>query len=91
MISDRVESESFLITHDFLGQMLGTHRPTVSVAAGGLEMAGAIAHERGQIHILDRAKLEETACECYQIMRALYEETFNRLKSVASSKLESKG
>jgi CRP-like cAMP-binding protein len=62
---DRVDSPTFAITQDFLATMLGTDRPTVSLAAGMLQKKGAIKWTRGEVQILSRAKLEECACECY--------------------------
>jgi CRP-like cAMP-binding protein len=62
---DRVDSPTFFITHDFLATMLGTDRPTVSLAAGMLQKKGAIKWTRGEVEILNRAKLEKCACECY--------------------------
>jgi CRP-like cAMP-binding protein len=62
---DRVDSERFAITHDFLAMMLGTDRPTVSLAAGILQKKQVIMHTRGAVQILSRAKLENCACECY--------------------------
>lgn len=69
MCADRVNSNSVPLTEEFLGQMLGTRRSSVSVAAGILQRAGLIAHTRGDVEILDRTKLEEAACECYGIMQ----------------------
>ena len=62
---DRVESATFAITQDFLATMLGTDRPTVSLAAGMLQKRQAIVYTRGAVQILNRAKLENCACECY--------------------------
>jgi len=62
---DRVDSPTFAITHDFLATMLGTDRPTVSLAAGMLQKKGAIKWTRSAVQILSRAKLEKCACECY--------------------------
>jgi CRP-like cAMP-binding protein len=62
---DRVDSPTFAITHDFLATMLGTDRPTVSLAAGILQKKGAIKWTRSAVQILSRAKLEKCACECY--------------------------
>ncbi|PYX60003.1 MAG: Crp/Fnr family transcriptional regulator, partial [Acidobacteria bacterium] len=56
------------ITHDFLAQMLGSGRPTVSLAAGILQKAGIIEYARGIVRILKRKNLEEAACECYGII-----------------------
>jgi CRP-like cAMP-binding protein len=69
MCADRVDSNSVPLTQEFLGQMLGTRRSSVSVAAGMLERAGLITHSRGDVQIVDRPKLEEAACECYQLMQ----------------------
>jgi CRP-like cAMP-binding protein len=71
--ADRMESESLNLTQEFLAQMLGVQRSTVTVAAGDLQRAGMIGYSRGKIHILDRPKLMKTACECYQIVSASYQ------------------
>jgi CRP-like cAMP-binding protein len=71
--ADRMESESLNLTQEFLAQMLGVQRSTVTVAAGDLQRAGLIGYSRGKIHILDRLKLIKTACECYQIVSASYQ------------------
>jgi CRP-like cAMP-binding protein len=71
--ADRMESESLNLTQEFLAQMLGVQRSTVTVAAGDLQRAGMIGYSRGKIHILDRAKLTRTACECYQIVTSSYQ------------------
>jgi CRP-like cAMP-binding protein len=70
--ADRMESESLNLTQEFLAQMLGVQRSTVTVAAGDLQRAGLIGYSRGKIHILDREKLTATACECYRIVSAAY-------------------
>jgi CRP-like cAMP-binding protein len=69
MSADRIGSDSVPLTHEFLAQMLGTRRSSVTVAAGMLQKAGLIAHSRGDVQIIDRPKLEEAACECYGIMQ----------------------
>jgi len=71
MTQDRVGSDVLPITHDFLAQMLGTGRPTVSVAAGVLQRGGMIEYMRGTIKILDRKKLEDAACECYRVIQLI--------------------
>jgi CRP-like cAMP-binding protein len=65
MSHDRMESEILPLTQEFLGQMLGTRRSSVSVAAAILQKAGMIGYTRGRVTILDRTKLEKTACDCY--------------------------
>src|SRR6202030_685247 len=66
---DRVDSATLAITHDFLATMLGTDRPTVSLAAGILQDKQAIEYTRGEVQILSRKKLEESACECYGVIQ----------------------
>ena len=63
MCHDRMESDSFHITHEFLGHMLGTPRSTVTLAAGILQRAGLVSYSRESIR--DRQGLEKVACECY--------------------------
>lgn len=70
MSHDRVGAETFPITHEFLGQMLGSRRATVTLSAGLLQAAGLIRYHRGQVTILDRNGLESVACECYAVIKA---------------------
>jgi CRP-like cAMP-binding protein len=69
MAQDRVDSGSLHITHDFLATMLGTDRPTVSLAAGVLQRKKLIEYTRGAVKIVNRKKLEDSACECYEVIR----------------------
>jgi CRP-like cAMP-binding protein len=66
---DRVDSTTLAITHDFLATMLGTDRPTVSLAAGTLLKKKIIGYTRGAVQILSRTKLEKCACECYEVIQ----------------------
>lgn len=66
---DRVQSDSFELTHEIISNMLGTQRPLVSVTAGLLQKAGLISYSRGSITILDRQGLEDASCECYRIVK----------------------
>jgi CRP-like cAMP-binding protein len=66
---DRVDSAIVPITHDFLATMLGTDRPSVTVAAGILQREGIIEYTRGSVRILNRKKLESFACECYALIK----------------------
>jgi CRP-like cAMP-binding protein len=68
LCADRAGSESFAISHVFLADMLGSTRPTVSVAAAALKRSGLIKYSRGVIHIFDRKALERKACECYRVV-----------------------
>jgi CRP-like cAMP-binding protein len=65
---DRVGSDEFPLTQDFLAQMLGVQRTSVNAVAQTLSEAGAISYVRGVISVLDRPKLESAACECYEII-----------------------
>lgn len=69
MSHDRLGGKILPLTQEFLGQMLGTRRSTVSVAAAGLQKMGVISYTRGSVSILDRAKLKTAACECYEIIQ----------------------
>ena len=66
---DRVQSEQIEITQEFLSQMLGVHRQSVTLAAGILQNQGLIRYSRGKLRILDRHGLEEAACECYRAIQ----------------------
>ena len=69
MAADRVSSRSLPITHDFLAAMLGTDRPSVSLAAKILQEKNIIQYRRGALEILSRKKLESSACECYRVIQ----------------------
>jgi CRP-like cAMP-binding protein len=69
---DRAGSDQFMLTQEFLSDMLGVRRPSVTVAARTLQQAGVIEYERGRITVLDRRALEEASCECYRVIRSEY-------------------
>jgi CRP-like cAMP-binding protein len=69
MCQDRVDTEKLHLTHEFLAQMLGTGRPSVSLASSMLEQAGLIENLRGTVKIINRKQLESTACECYRVIQ----------------------
>jgi CRP-like cAMP-binding protein len=69
MTQDRVGSGALPITHDFLATMLGTDRPTVSLAAAVLQKKKLIEYTRGAVKIVNRNQLEDSACECYGVIR----------------------
>ncbi len=75
MSSDRVESDEFLLTQEFLAQMLGVRRPSVNVAGLALQRAGLIQYRRGKITILERKKLEAVSCECYAHIKKQFANT----------------
>jgi CRP-like cAMP-binding protein len=70
---DRVRGDEFLLTQEFLSEMLGVTRPSVTVAAGTLQAAGMISYQRGRMKILDREALESASCECYAAISQEYE------------------
>ena len=75
MVHDRVRRDTFTMRQEFMAQMLGVHRPAVSIAANVLQNAGLIRYSRGNMEILNPEGLEEGACECYDIVDG----QFNRL------------
>jgi CRP-like cAMP-binding protein len=66
---DRLPTNELKMTQEMIATMLGVRREGVTEAAGKLQEAGAIRYSRGRITILDRAKLEECACECYAVVK----------------------
>ena len=73
MTHDRVGSDQFLLTQEFLCQILGVRRPSVSVVTAILQKAGLINYSRGRMTILDREGLEASTCECYRIVQAEFD------------------
>ena len=69
MTHDRMHSDEFLLTQEFLAMMLGVQRTGVSEAAGTLQRAGLIRYRRGVVTILDRRGLQQRACECYGVAK----------------------
>jgi len=76
MVSDRVEGKRFYVTQEFLAEMIGAQRSTVTIAAGSLQRNGYIEYRRGHVHILDREGLERAACECYPVVRELVSDLY---------------
>jgi CRP-like cAMP-binding protein len=79
-VADRVGREEFPLTHEFMAQMLGVRRATVTETAGTLQRADLIRYRRGTITIRNRAGLERAACECYRIVR----DEFDRLVGIGT-------
>ncbi|GLH81495.1 Crp/Fnr family transcriptional regulator [Bradyrhizobium sp. SSBR45G] len=73
MMHDRAEGESLPYTHEFLSQILGSHRKSVTLAAQSMQAAGLISYRRGTIQVVDRAALEATSCECYAIVKERFD------------------
>jgi CRP-like cAMP-binding protein len=69
MTRDRMPTDEFLLTHEFLGMMLGVRRTTVTDVMGSLQKAGLIRYRRGHVTILDQEALRHRACECYDISK----------------------
>lgn len=74
MAHDRVRRDEFELSQEFLAMMLGSSRPTVTVAAGVLQQAGLIRYRYGRISVEDRAGLERAACECYAHVKEQYDQ-----------------
>jgi CRP-like cAMP-binding protein len=73
MMHDRADGEALPYTHDFLAQMLGANRKSVTLAALSMQAAGLISYRRGQIQVLDRPGLEKAACECYAVVKERFD------------------
>jgi len=72
MTRDRAPGDEFLLTHEFLAEMLGVRRQSVSLVAAMLQRAGLIRYRRGRVVIVDRTGLEAKSCECYAALQELY-------------------
>jgi CRP-like cAMP-binding protein len=77
MTHDRVGSDEFRLTQEFLSNMLGVRREAVSKAAGAFQKRGFVNYSRGHLTILNLAGLEATACQCYQIIKDESYQVFN--------------
>jgi len=73
MTHDRVKSDQFHMTHEFLSHMLGVRRVGVTKAAQALQRRGLISYSRGDISILDRVGLEAAACDCYEVVKDMHD------------------
>jgi hypothetical protein len=71
MLQTRTNEEVLRVTHDFLAAMLGTDRPSISIAAGLLQKNGSVTYSRGLVRVVDHQRLEECACECYDVLQQL--------------------
>jgi len=77
MTHDRVQQDQFPLTQEFLADMLGVRRPSLSKVAGELKREGLINYTRGSVTVTDRKGLEARSCECYQIIQGQLKRTFN--------------
>ncbi|RCJ26986.1 Crp/Fnr family transcriptional regulator [Nostoc minutum NIES-26] len=74
VVSDRLQSDRLFLTQEFISQMLGVRRSSVSVAAKTLSNAGIMCYNRGHISIINREALEVASCECYRVLKNEYEQ-----------------
>jgi CRP-like cAMP-binding protein len=84
MMHDRAETEELSYTHEFLANMLGTDRKSVTLAAQAMQAAGLIDYQRGKIQIVDRPGLEKATCECY----AMVQQRFNAFLTPPSTAVQ---
>ena len=89
-IADRLDTKYFTLSHEFMSQMLGVHRPTVSLSMHRLRNARLIAYRGRAISVADRPGLERAACECYGVLRREFDRLL-RLPVTDVSALEQKG
>lgn len=73
MAHDRVEGDVLRLTQEFLAEMLGTRRTTVTEIAGLLQRRGFIEYQRGVVHVVNRPGLESAACDCYRVVKKIYD------------------
>ena len=76
LVHNRLHRDEFPIRQHFLAQMLGVHRPTVSMAANMLQQAGLVRYSRGQMQILDEEGLRNGSCECLELIEKEFEKVF---------------
>lgn len=78
LVHNRVRRDEFPLRQEFVAQMLGVHRPTVSTAANMLQQAGLISYSRGNMRILDADGLREGSCECLELIEKQFEQVFKK-------------
>lgn len=79
---DRAEGDEFLLTQEFLAQMLGTRRAGVNLASRIFQKANLIEYSRGKIKILDRDGLESVSCKCYSVIRKCHDDAYKLVPPV---------
>ena len=84
MTFNRAQRTEFPMRHEFLAQMLGVHRPTLSTAANILQKAGLIQYRYGNLRIVNPDGLVDGACECYPLMEKQFEKIFDRYWSATT-------
>jgi CRP-like cAMP-binding protein len=88
MTHDRVDSDEFPLTQEFLSHMIGAPRSTVNIAGATLQKAGFIKYSRGRITVTDRRGLETASCECYGQIRQELEDTIRGAASLRRNAVE---
>ncbi len=83
MVRDRIGSDTLSLTQEFLAEMLGAQRTTVTMVAGTLQASGLIEYRRGRVRIMSHENLEDAACDCYQVTKRLYSGLYNHKNSVS--------
>ena len=78
MVDDSIQSDKIDLTQEFLAQMLGAQRTTVTMVAGTLQRAGLIEYKRGTVHVVNRRELEAAACDCYGIIKKLHSNLYKK-------------
>jgi CRP-like cAMP-binding protein len=73
MMYDRAEGEPLTYTHEFLSNILGANRTSITIAAQNLQNAGILNYRRGLMQVVDRAGLEKASCECYAVVKARFD------------------
>ena len=81
---DLAGSDQLMLTQEFLAQMLGVRRPSVSIVASPLQKAGLIKYSRGHIRVLDVEGLKKEACECYETVKAHYQRLLSNYRAYAA-------
>jgi CRP-like cAMP-binding protein len=79
LMHDRIQTDKFRITQDFLSKMLGVRREAVSKSAANLQQRNLIEYSRGTVSIINRTALEEAACKCYAVLKEEYEKMIENL------------
>ncbi len=91
MMHDRAEGEALSYTHEFLANILGANRKSVTLAAQSMQNAGLISYRRGTIQVLDRAGLEEASCECSAIATERFDAFLKPPETAVASHTKSRG
>lgn len=80
-VQDSLEADELPLTQEFISQMLGTRRASVTVSAGNLQEQGVISYSRGKITILNRERLRENSCECYNVIKSEFDRLLGTKKN----------